>query len=317
MRPFDMVLAGRLQGRIKGDGEIFPKSASISGLNRSETTVIAGAYAKLNGAQLCCGRSGGTLLVYQLCRFAVARLETLTGTGALEPGMRAQLLREQIRILLQMTPALSAGAVIISFLLLALAADTPAFLPALTWSAALYGMVLVGLRAWFRARSDSQITSTSRATLACLIHGILWGSLPVILIQEAQPWIALIASVGVVGVLCVSGFALLVLPQAVVALVVPAFAGVFWASLTVQPPAARNALLVLLCTSAIIAAAVSTRLVRRFARHLFVESKLQEQKNIISLLLREFGEHPSDWLWQLDAKGRIVSGSERFSNASG
>ena len=46
------------------------------------------------------------------------------------------------------------------------------------------------------------------------------------------------------------------------------------------------------------------------------ESKIREQKDIISLLLKEFEENSSDWLWELDRNGCLQRVSDRFSAAA-
>ena len=45
-------------------------------------------------------------------------------------------------------------------------------------------------------------------------------------------------------------------------------------------------------------------------------SKIRDQKDIISLLLKEFEENSSDWLWEFDRGGRFQRVSERFATAA-
>ena len=44
--------------------------------------------------------------------------------------------------------------------------------------------------------------------------------------------------------------------------------------------------------------------------------KLERQTEIISLLLKEFQENASDWLWQTDAEGRLIYVPERFAEVA-
>jgi PAS domain-containing protein len=46
--------------------------------------------------------------------------------------------------------------------------------------------------------------------------------------------------------------------------------------------------------------------------NLQAQLKLERQTEIISLLLKEFQENASDWLWQTDAEGRLIYVPERF-----
>ena len=49
-----------------------------------------------------------------------------------------------------------------------------------------------------------------------------------------------------------------------------------------------------------------------FLENLQAQLKLERQTEIISLLLKEFQENASDWLWQTDAEGRLSYVPERF-----
>lgn len=44
--------------------------------------------------------------------------------------------------------------------------------------------------------------------------------------------------------------------------------------------------------------------------------KISEQREIIRLLLKDFGSYPSDWIWHTDKANRIVRVSDRFASAS-
>ena len=47
---------------------------------------------------------------------------------------------------------------------------------------------------------------------------------------------------------------------------------------------------------------ISVRMARNFVKRLMSESRIREQKDIISLLLKEFEENSSDWLWEFDTQ---------------
>ena len=49
-----------------------------------------------------------------------------------------------------------------------------------------------------------------------------------------------------------------------------------------------------------------------FLDNLRAQLKLERQTEIISLLLKEFQENASDWLWQTDARGHLIYVPERF-----
>jgi diguanylate cyclase (GGDEF)-like protein/PAS domain S-box-containing protein len=54
-----------------------------------------------------------------------------------------------------------------------------------------------------------------------------------------------------------------------------------------------------------------------FIRYEMVGRRAEEQTETVSLLLREFEDAGSDWLWQVDANRRITKASPRFAHAVG
>ena len=53
-----------------------------------------------------------------------------------------------------------------------------------------------------------------------------------------------------------------------------------------------------------------------FQNNLRAQLQLERQTEIISLLLKEFQENASDWLWQTDARGRLIDVPERFAEVA-
>ena len=76
------------------------------------------------------------------------------------------------------------------------------------------------------------------------------------------------------------------------------------------------ALAALLTVYALVMAFVCVRHARNLIHHLVSSSKIRDQKDIISLLLKEFEENSSDWLWEFDRGGRFQRVSERFATAA-
>ena len=56
---------------------------------------------------------------------------------------------------------------------------------------------------------------------------------------------------------------------------------------------------------------------RLFFEHLRHELKIESQRELIGLLLNDFQEHASDWLWETDAGGALTRVSDRFAEAAG
>jgi diguanylate cyclase (GGDEF)-like protein/PAS domain S-box-containing protein len=259
------------------------------------------------------------LFAVEFMRSMSERMSRAFAGDALEPGQPAQLMSTQIRIFIQMIPALSAGAVVISFLLFALTAGTDLFPFVAAWSIALHVLTFLNMCAWLRARRKEQPATAKalrRSVTRNLFYGMLWGALPVALFPQATPGIALTVAAGTTGVLCAAGLSLLILPQAALALATPVLAGTLWTILEPATAAEGGVLLIMMITFAGIAASLGSPLGGRLAQRLGDESKIREQQNIISLLLREYEENSSDWLWEFGADGRIGRASRRFCEAS-
>ncbi len=76
----------------------------------------------------------------------------------------------------------------------------------------------------------------------------------------------------------------------------------------------RGAALAAIAGAAYVAALKPARALARLLRE---RGRLREQEEIISLLLKDFGDRPGDWLWHFDREGRIDRVSDRFAAAAG
>jgi diguanylate cyclase (GGDEF)-like protein/PAS domain S-box-containing protein len=251
-----------------------------------------------------------------------SRIERAIGADQLKPGTRAQLLAEQIQGIAQMTPVTAAGALVVALVLIATSRGTPAFPALLAWSAALCAGLFATLRGWIfgqlrRASKPSAPKSIRGVVLNALCMGMVWGTLPLIALSSGEPSLTMTVSMVLAGVLCAIGFTLLILPQAAIAFCLPALLGSCWAVVGLGDRGEALALPTLLLAYTLVIAYVSLRYARHLVRHLATESQTREQKDIISLLLKEFEENSSDWLWEFDRNGCFQRVSDRFAAASG
>ena len=290
-----------------------------------------------------------------LLRALNSRIERAIGADQLRPAVRSQLLVEQVRGIAEMTPVTTAGALVVSFVLLAISGSTPAFEPMLVWSAALYVGLFATVRGWLRglrtARSansgdkgtgspaghaknkkagagepveekrrgpspSSPAASARGALLNAAFMGLIWGALPVLIAPAGEPLLVMTACMVLAGVLCAAGFALLILPQAAIAFSVPLVAGTCWGVFRLggeEVVAVPSLLLAYAMVMAFVCIRYARYLVDKFAS----EAKIREQKDIISLLLKEFEDNSSDWLWEFDRNLCLQRVSERFAAAAG
>lgn len=303
--------------RPAGTAAWMSAAAAEATTHHGEVAAISGINVPLDAAPAF--RDGRA--VNRVLRSIATSLDAAIGLGGLPAGTRTQILTEQVRALIQMTPAMSMGSVIISFLLLRVTFGSPVFEAIVVWTIALYGMLLVGMRAWWRSvrgmeqRAASPRTVT-RAVISAALMGVLWGFIPLLLFSAEIPASKLTTGVVLSGVLCASGFSLSILPPLAIAFTLPLFVMSFVAVAELDSPAQVQALTYLLITFALLMPVIGMRLARNFIEHLVSESRIRQQKDIIGLLLKEFEANSSDWLWEFNRNGRIERVSDRFAAAA-
>ena len=250
------------------------------------------------------------------------RVDSAIGADRLKPGMRAQLLVEQIQGVAEMIPVTSAGAFAVSLLILSMTYGSPVFPSVLVWGAALYCGLFIAVRGWLRVRQTVWRKTTSppkpvrNALFNAAFMGMIWGTLPIIVLPAGDSLLTAMTSVVLAGVLCATSLAMLILPQAALAFSFPLLVGSFIGFIWFTDPAERFPLLALLAVYALVLAFVCIRHARNLVDHLMSETKIREQKDIISLLLNEFEENSSDWLWEFDRNGCCQRVSDRFCAAA-
>jgi len=250
------------------------------------------------------------------------RIDRAIGADRLSYGTRKQLRQEQIRTIAQMTPVIAAGAVLISLLMLVTAWDMPGFPAILAWSAALCITLIVSMRRWFGYRHDMRpMRAASREMRAVVLDsffmGVIWGVLPILILSSSGPHLITILCIVIAGVFSATSFALLILPQAALAFALPLLLGLLAGQIGLDSMAERFTLCALLLVNALIMAFICLRYARNRVDHLAGEQKIREQKDIIGLLLKEFEDNSSDWLWEFNRHGRIQRVSDRFAHAAG
>ena len=165
------------------------------------------------------------------------------------------------------------------------------------------------------ATSDDGPAEERRIIRYTLFSGALWGAIIAALMMSASPQHTLLLGVLTAAVLCVGallnsgfplaslGYSLLVGGGACLGL---ALGGHAWSA------------------SAMLLLAGSVMALQRFAansdanfvrRHLSAAA-LTEAKETMSVLLNDFEAHSADWLWRVDAHGRLGPASQRFIDAT-
>ncbi len=186
------------------------------------------------------------------------------------------------------------------------------------WSATLILATLVAVVGNFQAQrkrnrksknytvseAGSQQGIERYARIASLM-GVLWGILPLLIMPFTDSTSQLAVSI-IIGGMMFGGVILIGrIPEAAIAFLVPITAGYVVGLQLSQDP--RNDFLSVLALVYAAVLLISTR----WSHRQFVEQHLsgvavQQQAQLIGLLLRDFEESTSDWLWQTDSQGTLV-----------
>jgi diguanylate cyclase (GGDEF)-like protein/PAS domain S-box-containing protein len=182
-------------------------------------------------------------------------------------------------------------------------------------------LALMGLRAWLARRGRTIRRRGSprlfrSAVLNAFILGSVWGALPLLAYSGADAYQKLVVATVVAGFLSAGGFALSPLPQAALAFLTPITIGSALALMQSPSPAEwMLASMQVVYTCVIVVASLAHA--RVFIANLVSEFEAVEQKQVVGMLLKSFEDNASDWLWQIDARGRFARVSPRFSQVTG
>ena len=241
-----------------------------------------------------------------------AQFQIYEADAAIAAGFRAQ----QIKAILALTPLTMLANSFNSGLLLLMYWNTPKIKLILIWSVVLITAIFLGTRAWLQQRRRPSPTHVSmralrNATWHAIALGSIWGILPIMTFNQADPANTLLLTTICTGMICAGGFALATVPQAAIGFVCALTLGceiaIFHDSLTAHWDLA---ILLLLYAFIIIFAVIASA--KTFGARLMAEAGAEHQQQLISLLLHDFESHASDWLWELDTTGYLLSPSKKL-----
>ncbi|WP_024342678.1 PAS domain-containing sensor histidine kinase [Bradyrhizobium japonicum] len=187
------------------------------------------------------------------------------------------------------------------------------------WGLTLAATASLAVRSWRRSHQNPPQEASTRAGRQMLRQAFflaaVWGALPLALFSRVEPTGQLILACLMVGMMSGGAFTLSTFPRAGL---------VYLATMTV---ACAGALLLCgtgpyLVTSVFLllfAFFMARNIVSQgnlFLGNLKAQFELERQTEIISLLLKDFQENASDWLWQTDADGHLVDVPQRFADVA-
>ena len=238
-----------------------------------------------------------------------------------DPRTRNLLLSEQIDAIVQMTPALACGALVIALHLLVVSIGTPSLPVVSAWAVLLFTATGLGIRSWFRSKKgkskkQNPVKAARRAVVGAGLVGLIWAMLPFMLLPAPTPTVQVVLPVALGAVIFSAAISYASLPQAAFTFLLPVIVACVIGTRLMEGVFLANLLAVMLVSLIPIVVAIINRSARSFIQHVHRELDSQNQKNVISLLLREFEENSSDWLWEFGADGKIDRVSDRFSIAT-
>lgn len=248
-------------------------------------------------------------------------IDARTLTEKVDARTRNLVLSEQIDAIVQMTPALSCGALVIAIHLLAVSVGTSQLVAVSIWSLTLTSVIAFGVRSWFRSkenrtRKHNPEKAARRAIAGAGTIGLVWAVLPFILLPAATPTIQVVLPVAMGAVILSAAISYASLPQAAFTFLLPVLIASIVGTRLMDATFLANLLAIMLLCFVPIIATIVLRSGRSLVQHVLRELDSRNQKNVISLLLREFEENSSDWLWEFGADGNIDRVSDRFSMAT-
>ncbi len=175
---------------------------------------------------------------------------------------------------------------------------------------------------WWGAllRGGARPTATARAMQTLAVHvafySLCWAAVPVLLFPGANHSGEMLLGTVTIGMLCAGGFILSAHAMAACVYVITLTIAAVVALMR-SPYAEYPALMVLLLVySATILAMVLTS-ARVFMSRIRAEAETERQAQLIDLLLRDFEEHASDWLWEMSPSGHLRHVSARLAESFG
>lgn len=173
---------------------------------------------------------------------------------------------------------------------------------------------------WIKANRSPVDLASRRSLKKAVLHATvfsgLWAVVPITAFAYGDPDGIWMASCVTTGMLCGGGFTLATVPQAAFRWV-----GILYLSALVSLAIGQTTdlwpLLLLLTSYTLVVIGSVASAGWLFSSHFLAEAELEQRGELIALLLNEFEEKASDWIWETNSRGGLRNVSDRFLNASG
>jgi diguanylate cyclase (GGDEF)-like protein/PAS domain S-box-containing protein len=240
------------------------------------------------------------------------------GADGLSAPLREKLLRQQMQSVALMVPALMATSLIVSVVLLVVTWGLPAFGLLAGLLSAINAIHLYATARAARGPSDGPIgQAPAQVVLLALLVGVLWAIVLSVLPVHQDMAIRTVALLAAGGLLCISLIALINYPQALAALTIPIVVGSLRGLTGLGQLGDILVQGTLIGGFTFILVTVVFNHAASFVALRASEMLVAEKGEIIGLLLREFEQTASDWVWGVDTTGMVNRLSGGFTKATG
>ena len=183
------------------------------------------------------------------------------------------------------------------------------------WALAGYMIVFFGMmsvRFSFRVKDYARPKrSTNRVVSNVGILALLWGALPLLFLTQSTVSQQIFITCMIGGMMGGGTIAMAVIPRAASVFCLIVATGAAVSFLTILDPVLL-ACLVMLTTYLISIMRLAADSGRNFVAQNISQIELAQQRSTIGMLLKDFENSSSDWMWHTDKAGRITMPSERF-----
>jgi len=254
---------------------------------------------------------------------ALYRMPSLARKFKLDPEseVAGKLRASQIRTMMSTTPLMMVVITAIALIMVTFLHGRPGTDFLYYWVAALCVVSLIGfLNSTANNRRPKVLTASrngpKKAVRGVFVVGALWGLVPALLypIADFPTKITIIAVIG--GILGGGAMSLYVIPRALFAFLGAVAIGTSIGLARSGEVLDFGVIAELSCYIIALMRAGWT-LAATFAESIVSTIQLNEKNETISLLLKDFAENASDWLWEIDSEGRVTIGSKQFAEHLG
>ncbi len=246
----------------------------------------------------------------ELCSLSIGR-------NAKDP---AEFRAHQLKAVIGMTPLMMTANVVNASIMAFAFSAKPFANVVFVWTAIVYLMAVRGFHSWHQSNSHPFPNRVSERSLKKVafnstILGFLWGAVAIFAYPDGDLDTKLIITAIVGGMMGGGCFALYMVPRAIAGYLFGISSTVFVTLFMSSGPGDIAIIALLIVYTGCLMVACKT-MANMFADNKLSAGKLEEQASIIGLLLKDFEESASDWLWETNSDGMMIRGTQRFHEAT-